>query len=325
MVIILSEANDYSTLEVISWLKFYNVDFVRINSDERIQLLKIDLQNDTFLISVNDKIIDLLTVDMIWHRRGTLTFLNDTNIEELSLLQKQDNAIINYYLFVAIIFAKRNILGNYLTSEPNKLVVLKLAKKVGLETPKTFLSGKKTIVKELMSGTKLVTKTLSRPVTYMRGTFLYHSYTEEISKNDLNKFGEYFFPSLIQSAIEKKFEIRSFFLVDKFYSMAIFSQQNEKTITDFRKYDSNLPNRAVPFILPKAIEQKLIKLMSELSLNTASIDLIINKKGQYIFLEVNPVGQFGMVSRPCNYYLEKKIAKIILKNERQSAAAKKSG
>ena len=29
---------------------------------------------------------------------------------------------------------------------------------------------------------------------------------------------------------------------------------------------------------------------------------------EFVFLEVNPVGQFGWVSKNCNYYLEKKIA-----------------
>ena len=31
-----------------------------------------------------------------------------------------------------------------------------------------------------------------------------------------------------------------------------------------------------------------------------------------VFLEVNPVGQFGMVSLPCNYQLEKRIAQYLI-------------
>jgi D-alanine-D-alanine ligase-like ATP-grasp enzyme len=51
--------------------------------------------------------------------------------------------------------------------------------------------------------------------------------------------------------------------------------------------------------------------MALLKLNTGSIDLIVNTTGEYIFLEVNPVGQFGMVSSPCNYYLEREIARFL--------------
>ena len=39
-----------------------------------------------------------------------------------------------------------------------------------------------------------------------------------------------------------------------------------------------------------------------MSLNTGSIDLIKTKSGDYVFLEVNPVGQFSMVSFPCKTF-----------------------
>lgn len=91
--------------------------------------------------------------------------------------------------------------------------------------------------------------------------------------------------------------------------MAIFSQQTDQTSVDFRKYSRETPNRVVPFKLPVEIESKLKKVMSILGLNTGSIDLIYTLDSKFVFLEVNPVGQFGMVSYPCNYQIEQKIAK----------------
>ena len=47
--------------------------------------------------------------------------------------------------------------------------------------------------------------------------------------------------------------------------------------------------------------------------------MIQSDKNELVFLEINPVGQFGMVSSPCNYYLEKKVAsklKKLLENEK---------
>jgi D-alanine-D-alanine ligase-like ATP-grasp enzyme len=52
--------------------------------------------------------------------------------------------------------------------------------------------------------------------------------------------------------------------------------------------------------------------MDNFNLNTGSIDIIKDNNGEYIFLEVNPVGQFGMTSIPCNFYLEKKIAEYLI-------------
>jgi hypothetical protein len=106
-------------------------------------------------------------------------------------------------------------------------------------------------------------------------------------------------------------ELRIFLLNNTFYTMAIFSQNNPKTKVDFRNYDFKHPNRSVPFILPKKIEKKLLALFEKLNLNSGSADIIIDQAGRYIFLEINPIGQFGMVSSPCNYYLEKEIAAFL--------------
>ena len=90
--------------------------------------------------------------------------------------------------------------------------------------------------------------------------------------------------------------------------MVIYSQNNKNTEADFRNYDLVRPNRTVPYQLPEEIELGLDALMKELNFNTGSIDLILTAKGEYIFLEINPEGQFGMVSHPCNYYLEREMA-----------------
>ena len=56
----------------------------------------------------------------------------------------------------------------------------------------------------------------------------------------------------------------------------------------------------------------MAKLMKDLELNTGSIDFIKTKQGRFVFLEVNPVGQYGMTSYPCNYHLDKKIAEYLI-------------
>jgi len=52
--------------------------------------------------------------------------------------------------------------------------------------------------------------------------------------------------------------------------------------------------------------------MLEVGLNCASIDLIKSTNGKYYFLEINPVGQFGMVDFPCNYGLHKIVAEELI-------------
>ena len=48
--------------------------------------------------------------------------------------------------------------------------------------------------------------------------------------------------------------------------------------------------------------------MKSVSLDSGSIDMIVDSNDQYCFLEVNPVGQFEWVGTWSNNYIEKHIA-----------------
>ena len=98
--------------------------------------------------------------------------------------------------------------------------------------------------------------------------------------------------------------------------MAIFSQKDKQTEVDFRNYNWDVPNRTVPYKLPDEVKNKIVLFMKEFDIETGSIDMIKSKKGDYVFLEVNPIGQFGMTSYPCNYYLEKKISEQLIEKDR---------
>jgi glutathione synthase/RimK-type ligase-like ATP-grasp enzyme len=74
--------------------------------------------------------------------------------------------------------------------------------------------------------------------------------------------------------------------------------------------------RICPVQIPSEIKNKLILLMKQLQLESGSIDMIVTPNNEYVFLEVNPVGQFDYVSKLCNYFIEKEIAvKLIEMNK----------
>jgi len=137
-------------------------------------------------------------------------------------------------------------------------------------------------------------------------------FTTKIEKRDLKYLPHRFFSSYIQEQIQKEYEVRVFYINKRFFSMAIFSQNDPQTSVDFRKYNRVKPNRFLPYKLPFEIEKKLTLVMEEIKLNCASIDLIKSINGRYYFLEINPVGQFGMVDFPCNYGLHKIVAEELI-------------
>src|SRR5690606_31908398 len=132
-----------------------------------------------------------------------------------------------------------------------------------------------------------------------------------INKKQIEFMDETIAPTLVQEYIQKQFEIRIFFFLNKIYSMAIFSQRDKKTSIDFRNYNKENPNRFVPFALPSNILKKIEHFIKKKRMSSGSIDLILNEKGDFVFLEINPQGQFNWVSEYCNYYIEKDIAELL--------------
>ena len=76
--------------------------------------------------------------------------------------------------------------------------------------------------------------------------------------------------------------------------------------------DNEKPNFNTEYNLPKEIKDKVGQLMHNLNLVTGSLDLIYTKDKEYVFLEINPIGQFGAVSDSANFMLEKKVAELLL-------------
>lgn len=308
MILIISESTDISTLEVIRWLKHFKVPYCRINKTDAVTLYELDPKRDSFILRVDQYKIDLAEIDAIWYRRGKLNFSIFSGDKNIDKTQDNESRALNNFFFIKVL-KNNNGISNYLTSSPNKLVTLEIALECGLKIPDTVISSdKKRVTNFIDIHQKVVTKMIDTHIRYRKYNKIYMGYTEEIDKEEIRTFNINFFPSLVQQKIDKKFEVRSFFLNGKFYSMAIFSQSNKATQTDFRKYCKELPNRYVPFKLPNEIRKKLLKFMKLMKLNSGSIDLIVDTEGEFVFLEVNPIGQFGFVSYPCNYYLERVVA-----------------
>ncbi len=51
--------------------------------------------------------------------------------------------------------------------------------------------------------------------------------------------------------------------------------------------------------------------MVSAELNCGSIDMICSPNGEYVFLEVNPVGQYQWLERNCNYFISKHVAEVL--------------
>lgn len=319
MLLILTENSDLSTNHVIDWVISFDYPFVRINMEDEIELIELKL--NTFKLLINRKIIiNYEEIKSVWFRRSCINLKkNDIDYKDnnpfLIFLKNHLKIEIQAYSdYINYLLSKKKCLGNYQKAHINKLFVLNKALEIGFKIPSTaVITNKKRLINffDEVKTEELITKSSNYVLDFSYKQENYMTYTESFKKNNIHQIPEDFAPSLCQSHIEKKFDIRVFYLNGITYSMAIFSQNRQESKVDFRKYDYENPDRRIPIKIKKEIDRKIIKLMNKLELNTGSIDLVIDKEDNYYFLEVNPIGQYGMVDFPCNYLINKKIAEYL--------------
>lgn len=316
MILILSENGDYTSDLVIDWLNFYNANYIRLSNnslfDSRLLTINIEGINSEVAFS---------KINIIWYRRwnykdnnsfaGIESIKDLKNLIQISSCIQSDANILNEFFFNLF---KSNVkwLCNPNTVANSKLFQLSLAKNIGLDIPKTIVTNNKLELESFKKENKIICKPLTNNPIININDDIFSSYTSTVDDDLFGSLPDIFFPSLFQEEIEKEFEIRVFFLNRKTYSMAIFTQFDEKTSVDQRKYNFQNPNKRIPFKLPKDIDIKVKNFMNKIGLNIGVLDLICTPDNKYYFLEVNPQGQFEDISKICGYNLEEKIARFLI-------------
>lgn len=302
MILIISDQDDQFSNEIVDLLIFNKIEHQLIRTGiDKLSLVKCN--PNYFKLLINDKII--LTSDTItgvYYRRDSLQVdaYNTANIKNDQLLnycKSENKAISDYINFLLKKYNK--CIGNPFKLKINKLVTLDIAEDCGFNVPDFLITSKK--IEAIQFYNKycpIITKSINTQTFFSEIDSIKAIYTTDISLEDLKQLNNTFPTTFFQKKIDKIYDIRSFYLNKTVYSMAILSQENQKTSTDFRKYDKKFPNRRLSIDLPQNIKDKLVKFHERININCSSVDLLLDKKGDYYFLEINPVGQHHMVGVP---------------------------
>lgn len=337
MHLIFSEEIDFSTNRVIDWLYYYDRKYEKHIGHKNAKKDHFEFENKTISMSFGGKGEEEsftfkddqtnINIDSSWFRRPTLNskaFFPDMEYQGSYPRERIEYAntkrMRTYWDFLCYNLNKKHHLGSYDIVELNKPIILKKAQGHNLMIPKTLITNSKDELGSFFCKCKkkIITKSLNSVLPdYKHKTgaenddyLSFYQLTTLI--DDLEETPKKFAPSLFQEYIEKEYEIRTIYLNGELYSACIFSQLNEHTKVDMRNRPANHPTRYIPYQLNEKIETGLINLMQELRLDYGAIDFVKGLDGQYYFLEINPVGQYGDVSLQCNYYLNKKIAEHLI-------------
>ena len=312
MILILSEQNDVSTDKVSEWLDFYAIPYLRLDKEYCTNIIqKIDISNKEIDVyfEYNKQSYNINNFKMIWCRRGFFSiapphpstyFNKKIPIEAKQLFQHQlSEERLSIFDFIGNFIVSKNHINDMRKYNVNKLIVLQQAIRIGLKIPETVICKN---AENLSLKGEIITKTIKDVFKYKGKKYLFDLSVRSLFKESVKN--EEFYYSLFQHRIKREIEIRTFIFQKDVFSMAIFPM--DKNITDVRNGDV-LSTRMLPFNLPKQITAKLQKLLKIINIESASIDLIYNGK-DFMFLELNPAGQFDYLSVRCNHYIEKTIA-----------------
>ena len=194
----------------------------------------------------------------------------------------------------------------------SKIVQLVHAGKAGFRTPETVITSDPERVKRFYeeSGGRLIVKTLGfSPIPD------HVIYTNEVTPERMNAIDSVkLAPSIFQARVLKEYELRVTVVGERVFPVRIASQEDELTALDWRAKPklNDFEVRMEPVELPEDICQRILAFMRRMGLRYGCLDIIVTPSGEYVFLEVNPNGQWYFVQLRTGVNIAEAIAEALV-------------
>lgn len=322
MILIVTNKLDPHTDIVSKELNKRGESFFRFNTEDFPNKISLTIYGNSggFLSGFN-RVVDLISVRSVWYRRPC-----DSVVSELI----QDQSLVNFVvreckttlsnlwdLLAGSVFwvnhPKKNL------SADSKLLQLVIAEKLCVRTPATIVtSNPEEALLFLQKHKDAVAKTISSGFIERKnsggGSVIYTNRItcREFEKLELVKYS----PTLFQEYIQKEFELRITIVGERIFACRIDSQKSDRTKDDWRRYDFNNVPHSI-FKLPRKIELFCVNFLQTFGLNFGTIDMIVTPDGDYVFLEINPNGQWGWIESLTGMPISKALADLLIAGKSQ--------
>jgi len=176
----------------------------------------------------------------------------------------------------------------------HKQLQLQIAKKVGLEIPRTLTTNKPGDVRKFFSTCKngMITKMLES-FSVKEDDKEKVVFTNLVKAGDLEDLsGLAYCPMTFQENVSKKLELRITIVGNHVFTASLDSRASRLAQNDWRRDGTGLIDSWEAYSLPLGIETKLLHLMDSLGLNYGAVDMIVTPDNRHVFLEINPAGEF---------------------------------
>lgn len=322
MVLIVTHKEDLHPTKVIQLLNNWNVPVFRLNTDTflcdydvewncidgKISFIIRNLHNGLCLYSDE--------ISSIWMRRYfkpqcERNSVTDENVKSHNLIEARG---FLEYLYNNL--SDKFSVGNYVFDDVgnSKTLQLQLATELGIKVPDTCYSNTKNAILRLASRYDyLILKSIRSDYVFNSQTECQQVfYAQKVASSSLNGIPKEDFSqtiNFVQAYIEKDFELRITVVCDDVFACKICSQsmEEDRGKVDWRQgVDYDMQHEA--FLLPPEIAEFCRTYLKRLHLNFGCFDFIVTPKGEYVFLECNPNGQWWWIEELTGLKISESIA-----------------
>lgn len=322
-ILIVTGTDEPNVQRVIPLLRSRGAVVVRMDTDiflqnTEITFLSTETRDELILHCSEGEKLSISEVQSVWYRRPSAPkarpdtdplykqFVENESGKFLwslwSVLQSSTPLWVNHPLTLKLL-------------EYNKLYQLRAAAKAGLSIPETLITNSASRATEFCEkwGGKVALKTFGgNNVKDTDGNDLV-IYTRGITKRELLEHSDSmkYAPVMLENYIPKKIELRVTVVGNSIFACGIHSQNSSRTKDDWRKYD--FPNvKHEVFALPQDIQEKLLRFMKSLNISFGAIDMVLTPEDEFVFLEINPSGQWGWIEAITGMPISEAIADLLI-------------
>ena len=294
MILIVTNAEDITTDFVVRELN--RNEFVRLNAEQLPDTgaLSYEYDGGVFNATVGDGtvLIPLREIRAVYCRR-TGTPEPDSSIE--------DSEVRTYarHEFSALVEALSSLSNVTWINHPHsvrraesKPLQLMNAQRCGLLVPRTIITNDPARARAFaLPLNEVVVKALASSRVVMAGQERI-MFTSLVDRSEFELLDSVrLIPCIVQEHIAKVADIRVTVVGKSVFAVEIDSQKDPTAIVDWRIAGADVEHRLHQLPLP--LELACIALCETLGLSFGAIDFALTARGEYVFFEINPIGQWA--------------------------------
>jgi len=301
MLLLVTNCRDITMDYVVAELRRRGQPFFRLNTEQLPQALcsMAGFPRDAWSISLDGVVVRGAAITGAYFRRPGAPVVPDTATDpgERAYIEAEWSS------FLKSLYSRLE--GRWLNS-PTKIFMaedkpmqLLLAQEIGFHVPQAFVTNDILCARAISALGQAIGKPLRQAV--LAGETERVIFTSRLAEiEDEQAEAIRLTPFIVQSEILKQYDVRVTVVGERVFATAIWSQDNEETITDWRK-GSRPDLRHEKIVLDRRVERQCVKLVQRLGLRYGAIDLVCDQLGKLWFLEINPNGQWAWIENLTGY------------------------